>query len=307
MDIYFAPMEGITGHLFRNAHSLYYGGITKYFSPFISPTQNRDFSYRELTDILPENNKNIVCVPQILANNSELFLRVAEKLKEFGYEEVNLNLGCPSGTVVSKGKGAGFLDEPVKLKHFLDEIFEKCPMDISIKTRIGMSDPEEFEPLMELFNQYSMKELIIHPRVRDDYYKNEPNMQAFLYGLEHSKNPVCYNGNIFSVSEYTLLLEHCPSLERIMIGRGLLRNPGLITELLSNKIEDNEKLLQFHHQLYTDYQQLKLGEKNTLFKMKELWSYLQYHFPGKEKTFKKIRKAERFVNYESAVKEMFEA
>ena len=66
-------------------------------------------------------------------------------MQEYGYNEVNLNLGCPSKTVVTKGRGAGFLDRPDELDKFLDEIFRKCDVKISIKTRLGMDAPDEFE------------------------------------------------------------------------------------------------------------------------------------------------------------------
>lgn len=106
MKIYLAPLEGITGWIFRSAVHECFGGFDKYFVPFIRPNQMGHFSAREKKDILPEHNKGMRTVPQILTNRADDFLRTVEKLKDFGYEEVNLNLGCPSKTVVTKGRGA---------------------------------------------------------------------------------------------------------------------------------------------------------------------------------------------------------
>lgn len=166
MKIYTAPLEGITGHVFRTALYHHFGGADKYFIPFIRPNQNGNFSTREKQDIMPENNLNMYPVPQILTNKAEDFLRTAEKLEAYGYKEINLNLGCPSKTVISKMRGSGFLAYPDELEQFLDEIFRKCKLEISIKTRIGKESPDEFVRLLDIYNKYQMKELIIHPRVQ---------------------------------------------------------------------------------------------------------------------------------------------
>ena len=172
MKYYFAPMEGITGYIYRNVHHRFFPGMDKYFSPFISPGTKKTMTPKELRDILPENNQDYTLIPQILTNRSGDFLRLCRDLKEYGYKEVNLNLGCPSGTVVAKKKGAGFLEYPNELDRFLEEIFAGTDLKISIKTRIGKDDPEEFEKLLEIYNKYPLEELIIHPRVQTDYYKN---------------------------------------------------------------------------------------------------------------------------------------
>lgn len=171
MKIYLAPLEGITGYTYRRALYNCFGGFDKYFIPFILPNQKGHLSTREKKDIMPENNEGMYAVPQILTKNAEDFIQTAETLQEYGYNEVNLNLGCPSKTVVTKGRGAGFLDRPDELDKFLDEIFRKCDMKISIKTRLGMDDPEEFEDLLTIYNKYPLEELIVHARVQKDYYK----------------------------------------------------------------------------------------------------------------------------------------
>lgn len=304
---YFAPMEGITGYVYRNAFHTYFEGPDKYFTPFISPVENHRLRSREKSDILPENNKGLPVVPQILTNNSEYFLRTTEALKDAGYEEVNFNLGCPSKTVVTKGKGAGLLAQPKELEAILDQIFSKAKIKISIKTRIGMEHPEEFYELLTIFNQFPMEELIIHPRVQKDFYNNKPNYEMFKHAVTNSKNPICYNGDIFSMEEYNQWKEWFPQTDRVMLGRGLLINPFLLSSIKEEdaKTMDMERLRGFHDCVYMGYQKIMSGDKNVLFKMKELWFYLIQSFAESEKYAKKIKKAERLDSYERAVDMVF--
>ena len=306
MKIYTAPLEGITGHVFRTALHHHFGGVDKYFIPFIRPNQNGHFSAREKQDILPEHNVGMYAVPQILTNGAEDFLRTAWKLEQYGYKEINLNLGCPSKTVISKKRGSGFLAYPEELEAFLDEIFAKCKLEISVKTRIGRDDPEEFARLLEIYNKYPMKELIVHPRVQKDFYKNHPNMEAFQEALKMSKNPLCYNGDIFTKEDYKQFVEEFPSVDCIMFGRGLLKNPGLIREIKENKPIDKESLRAFHDELYAGYKEVLSGDKTILFKMKELWSFLAPIFNDYEKYAKKIKKCEKLYKYDEVIEKLFE-
>lgn len=304
MKYYLAPLEGITTYIYRNAYHSMFQPMDKYFTPFIVPRMNKGMNSRERNDILPEHNEGLFVVPQLLTNRTEEFVKTAHKLMEYGYEEINLNLGCPSGTVTAKHKGAGFLAQPEELERFLDEIFSKLTLRISIKTRIGMDSPEEFEHLLEIYNQFPLEELIIHPRVRKDYYKNKPNLSVFQDALEKSKNPVCYNGDIFTSADQEELLKKFPSLTTLMLGRGIIRNPDLLRGF--EKSQNGKRALEeFHAMVYTGYQETISGERNVLFKMKELWSYMIQPFSDCENYAKKIRKAENFRNYEIAVNELF--
>ena len=169
MTYLFAPLEGLTGYIYRNTHAAYFSPADEYFTPFLSPNQNRRFTSREKNDVLPEHNEGLHVVPQLLTNQSEHFLWAAGELAAMGYDEVNLNLGCPSGTVVAKKKGSGFLTELEALDRFLDEVCTKAPCAVSVKTRLGRYSPDEFPALLEIFNRYPLKRLIIHPRVQTDF------------------------------------------------------------------------------------------------------------------------------------------
>ena len=306
MKFYFAPMEGITGYIYRNAHAAFFNNVDKYFMPFIATNQHGRLSSRELNDILPEHNQGITAIPQILTNNAEDFMCTVKQLKEFGYNEINLNLGCPSGTVVAKSKGSGFLAQREALDRFLDEIFSQAITKISVKTRIGRDEPEEFYELIKIFNQYPMEELIIHPRVQKDYYKNTPNLEVFKDGLGLSTNPVCYNGDIFTAEDYKKFTEAFPAVDTMMLGRGLIANPCLISEIEGQHSLDKKILKAFHDKLYEDYQGILSGDRNVLFKMKEVWFYMSHMFSDYEKHAKKIKKAQKLYEYEQAVTSLFE-
>lgn len=306
MKYYFAPLEGITGYIFRNAYETYFNRqVDAYFTPFIAPSINRCINPKEKRDILPEHNQNIKTIPQILTNQAEVFIKTARELQEFGYEEVNLNLGCPSGTVVSKHRGAGFLEDPEALDRFFEVVFEGCNSKISIKTRIGMDDPEEFYDLLTVYNRYPFSEVIIHPRVREDYYKNKPNVEMFGEAIKNSPHSLCYNGDIFTVSDYKNITELFPTLDKVMLGRGLLRNPALVRQIKGGAPLQKEECRAFHDRLVADYKEVMSGDKNVLFKMKELWSYLAYSFSNPEKYIKKIRKADRMCDYLAVVDGLF--
>ena len=306
MKLYLAPLEGITGWIFRDAVNRCFGGFDKYFVPFIRPNQMGHLSAREKKDILPEHNQNMYTIPQILTNRADDFVRTANKLKEYGYSEVNLNLGCPSRTVVTKGRGSGFLAYPDKLDAFLGEIFESCDMKISIKTRLGMEDPEEFRRLIEIYNKYPVCELIIHPRVQKDFYRNMPDREMFGEVLPKSRSSVCYNGDIFTPEDYQNFIKDFPDVQCVMTGRGVLADSALGRRIRGGGDANKEELRRFHDMLYRGYCEEMSGDRTILYKMKELWTYLAPAFTNSKKYAKKIKKAEKCVVYESVINELFE-
>lgn len=302
-------MEGVTGYIYRNIHHTFFPGIDKYFTPFVVANQTYKFKTREKKDIAPENNQALYIVPQIMANKAAEFLWAAKELRQRGYREINLNLGCPAATVVHKRKGSGFLAYPEALDAFFEEVFhglEGQDLRISVKTRLGKESPDEAGYLMEIYNRYPIYELIVHPRVQTDFYKNQPNLQAFTDVTTISKIPICYNGNLFSKSHYKTFTQAFPEIETVMLGRGLIANPGLVRELQKNTLMAKEELFQFQAAVYDAYFQTNLGDRNTLFKMKELWSYMGEMFADGEWYVHKIRKSKSRQEYELAVQKLFQ-
>ncbi|WP_294395783.1 tRNA-dihydrouridine synthase family protein [uncultured Clostridium sp.] len=306
MKYYFAPMEGITGYIYRNAYAEFFDNIDKYFTPFIIPNESRKFKTKELIDVLPENNINMNIVPQILTDDSKGFVNTSKKLQKMGYNEVNLNLGCPSGTVVGKGRGSGFLARRDELERFLDDIFEGSEIKISIKTRIGKESPEEFYELIKIYNKYPMEELIIHPRTRKDFYGNKPNLEVFKDAMSMSRNPICYNGDIFTVKDHDDLCKKFPQLKSIMIGRGILANPGLMKEINGEDPINKDVMKSFHDKVLNSYLDYYPQDIGALFKMKELWSYNIYIFSQGKEYLKEIRQSNTLEEYKQIVSRLFD-
>lgn len=305
MQIYLAPMEGITTFVYRNALAHYYGGIDKYFTPFLS---NKNLSSKEINDVSPEHNKGLWVVPQILTNRAESFLSIAARLADYGYREVNLNLGCPSGTVVAKKRGAGFLSIPDALDLFLEEIFEKCPLDISIKTRIGRESADEWEKLLTIYGKYPLKELIVHPRLQREFYEGTPHVEAFRMAQKMFPTlPLCYNGDIVSKASYNAVTGRLAPLQRIMLGRGVLTHPTLPMTLKAQSseaitsVEDIKRFQAFHDEILEGYKELMSGDQPVMFRMKELWTYMGRGLGLTDKQIKQIRKCKRIEEYRSII------
>lgn len=305
MTISFAPLEGITGWVYRTAHHAMFPGADAYYTPFLAPTTDSPLTARGRADAAPEHNVGIPLIPQILTNKAENFITTARALQEMGWQEVNLNLGCPSGTVVSKRKGSGFLSQPQQLDEFLDAIFSRLDLRISVKTRIGVESPDEWPALLEIYSRYPIAQLIVHPRIRRDFYRAPVRMEAFQYAVDHTSLPLCYNGDLNTPADCQKLLAAFPSTEHLMLGRGLVGNPALVRQLRGGPAITKEELLVFHDRLVEEYRAVLSGDHQVLGKMKELWFYMSGLFTNPEKYLKSMRKARSMDAYASAVAALF--
>ena len=301
MQYYFAPLEGLTDSIYRHLHHKYFPGVDRYYTPFFSPTMHRTLTPRECRELPPANELDFTVVPQILTKNPEDFLWMAQKCADQGYQEVNLNLGCPSGTVTAKGKGSGMLAVPDALDAFLYHVFSKNPVAVSVKTRIGFSSPEEFPMLLQIFNRYPIKELTIHPRVRSVFYNGFVDMQAYEYAQAHSKASLCFNGNLCTAEDIAQFAHTYPGTGAVMLGRGLMADPGLFTEggTTANALE------AFYEELLDAYLEAFGGSRNAMFRLKENWRYLIRKFDGAEKLYKRLRKTTDLAEYKAITAEIF--
>ncbi len=304
MNLYFAPLEGITNLIYRNLHSSSFGGCDTYFAPFISPSDQDKINKKGIRDILPELNEGVILKAQVLTNDSGAFLRFADKIKAIGYDEVNLNMGCPAGTVVKKGRGAGFLKEPEKIDNFLYKIFSANKIKISIKTRIGYRNEEEMYHLLEIYNKYPLTKLIVHPRTGVDMYNGTPRMNIFDMVYKASKNKVCYNGNINTKADYEKIIKTYPDLEGVMIGRGGLINPALFREIKGGNSLTRKELMGFSDALMNIYSEGLRSEVYTLHKMKEIWHYMIQNFPEEKKIAKAVKKARTINDFTAAIEKL---
>lgn len=303
MQFYLAPMEGITGYIVRNAFAHHFPYIDTYFTPFIPAAKK--MSKKIKNDLAPENNKGIHLVPQLIGNDAQEFLMMIHQLEELGFTSVNLNFGCPSGTVVSKKKGAGFLQEPQALDALLETVVSKSPLPVSVKTRIGMEDEHEWEELCAIYAKYPLEELIIHPRLQKDYYSKTPHMEAFAYAVAAISCPLCYNGDICTVEDYRKVTKQFSSVDRMMIGRGLLADPSLVGQIKGQPPADSKTLRAFHDEILEGCLMTFRAEKDVVYHLKELWFYLTWSFPNREKHLKLIRKCQSLPEYKLIVQQIF--
>lgn len=305
MKVYFAPMEGVTDEVYRRVHHACFSGVDRYFIPFISPTQHLTFTSREQRAVSPEENAGIPAVPQILTKNAEHFLWMAQALRDVGYEEINLNLGCPSGTVTAKGKGSGLLRDPAALERFLDEVFAGTALPVSIKTRIGYESVEEWPRLLEIFSKYPIKELIVHPRTRAEFYKGHAHRELCADVLSKTALPLVYNGDLFTAEDCRALTAMYPGATAMMLGRGLAANPALAQELGGGEPLSVKMLRDFHDRLYDSY--LERWPQNAVIgHMHEIMSYVMCCFENPAKPRKAMRKATTHAAYLDAVRRLFE-
>ena len=300
-----APMEGITGYAFRRAHAKVFGALDRYYTPFISPLPKvgTPFSKRNSRELNPANNQGLDVVPQLLTNDADRFVWAAGLLADMGYKEVNLNLGCPSGTVVAKEKGSGLLRNPDRLEAFLANVCERSPLPVSVKTRVGIANDDEYGKLFALFCRCGIAELIVHPRVQKDFYSGAPRQELYGKTLERAPFPVAYNGNIFTLDDYDALLAAYPQTRHVMIGRGIMANPALARTIRGGESLTLAELERLHNELYQAYTDDMGG--NAVFRMKEWWGYAKCAFADPSSVHRIMRKTRRADEYEAAARKIF--
>ena len=322
MDIYLAPLEGVTGHVFREAYDEVFGNVTKYFTPFLSA--NDRLNEKTIRELNTESLKAPL-VPQILGNDSDKILALVEEIQNYGgFTHFNLNFGCPSGTVTAKGRGSGVFKDLDGMDSLLDKVMSGCEslnVKLSLKTRIGWSSPEAWPDIVKIYAQYPFEEIIIHPRVRTDMYNGSVNREAFEYAVTHMNVPLCYNGDIKTVEDYAELCKPYPPIDRIMIGRGIVRNPALVSEITDNLsmggINDASsvcgnnsdlnrlKIHRFIELLETNYLEEMKREEHAVMRMKEFWFYYGDYIEGFDDAKRELKKSRSYREYKIATRKMW--
>ena len=302
----FAPLDGITKVVFRQVWHRHFGGADRYFMPFFSPTDHHTITPRDFREIDPASNAGLPVVPQIMICKAPDFICGAERMQELGYSEVNLNLGCPSGTVTAKGKGSGFLAKPDELDRFFDEVFSHVQIPVSVKTRMGIQSAEEFPRILEIYNRYPIACLTIHARVQKEKYRGDVHLDEFAQALEESKIPLCYNGDLRTVAEVRQLEERFPAVDAVMIGRGAVADPALLRKLRGGEAATREELQAFMQDLYHSYQAWYGQIGTAAQRMREVWFYLIHLFDDAERLNKKLRRFKNPGEYETIEAAIFQ-
>ena len=304
MEVYLAPMQGLTDWIFRESFYQHIGQFDKTFAPFIR-VQNGDFYHpSQCHDILPVHNTFQKPIPQFLGNDAASFQLFEDLCLKHEYTEVNINLGCPFVKVVSKGMGAGMLPHPEKVADLLEKIFAVTKLSVSVKCRLGQDKIEEFEALIPVFNEYPILEMIIHPRIAKQMYKGEVHYDAFSRYASMLKHPVCYNGDILKMADIDKIKILSPQVDRIMIGRGILQNPFLLAQIRNQELSRDEKvsmLRAFHLSLIELCKQKYSGDLNLVRRFEEMWTYHAEGFEDGRKILKQVKKCNTLVKYEAVL------
>ena len=306
MLYYAAPMEGLTDRVFRQAHQTWFGGPDRYYAPFFSPPENRVPIPKKMAELDPANNPGAPVVPQLLAKDGELAAWMIGLLRrEMGCTEVNLNFGCPSGTVTAKGKGAGMLRSPAALDAFLYTVFEKAGGPVSVKTRLGVASAEEFGEILEIYNKYPLCELMIHPRVLKQLYRGSADRAAFARAFAACRMPVCYNGDLVRPGDFAALEGEAPGLHAAMAGRGLIADPALFRKVRGGPAASRRELEGFVRALYEGYTAAFGSASAAVSRMKGFWGPMLSLFEGAEPLAKQLRKARQPWEYEVVASQIF--
>ena len=282
-----------------------FGGVEKYFIPFISPSESLTFSSRDQRAIDPRENAGVPVVPQLLTRDADRFVAMTKLLSDCGYREVNLNLGCPSGTVTAKGKGSGMLRDLGALRAFLDAIFASSALPISIKTRIGYQSIDEWGALLELLNAYPASEMIVHMRTKAEFYRGHAHRELCAATMETLRAPFVYNGDLFTIEDLRAFESECPNARAVMLGRGLIANPALAETFAGGETLSIDRMRAFHDSLLQNYTNL-WPQKAVLGHMQEITQYMLTAFESPMKARKAVRKAKTIDAYLDAVNLAFD-
>ena len=304
-----SPLQGFTDFRFRNAFHKHFGGIDTFYSPYIKLNGKLVVKGSYERDILPENNDTLEVIPQIITNDAEEFLFVAKYVQQFGYKELNWNLGCPYPMVAKCGMGSGLISNTSQIEHILKRVHNETDIIVSMKMRMGYENPTEILDVFPILEQYPIKNIAIHARIGKQLYKGGVDLDSFQKCLDTSKQKIYYNGDITSVAKFKELQERFPSIDHWMIGRGLIADPFLPSMIKNNTTEYPKNRLEifeaFHDEIYREYDAYLQGPTPIRMKMLGFWEYFSESFSNPQKTFKKIKKAGNSKNYEAAVKEIF--
>lgn len=305
MEIHFAPLQGYTDFEYRRIHSRHCGGVDTYYTPFIR-WEKGGIREKDIRDILPENNEGLHLVPQIICADTDEFNRLADTIQEHGYEEMDLNMGCPAPMQTKLMRGSGILPYPTRVSALLREMERRPEVRFSAKMRLGLEEKEEWRELSGMLNSSCLKHLTVHPRIGKQMYKGEVDMDAFNEVYSSIHIPIIYNGDVTSMEQVSYLLERYPGLHGIMMGRGLLARPTLAQECLMGKEMPHEQrmsiLMQMHEDMLGYCTRKYKVDSQILLHIHAFWEYQESQL--ERKTWKKIMKAGNMKNYLEAIRKL---
>jgi tRNA-dihydrouridine synthase B len=308
LTIYSSPLQGFTDFRFRNAFQKFFGGIDQYIAPYIRLNGNLEIKPGNERDILPENNRSLDLIPQIITKDADEFLFVAKYVQKLGYTELNWNLGCPYPMIAKKGMGSGLLRMPEKIDEILNRVCGETDIQVSVKMRLGYESSQEIFQVLPVLERYRLANIAIHPRIGKQLYRGDVDLKTFEECLGKSSHKIFYNGDITSVQSFREMKKHFPTITHWMIGRGIIADPFLPSMIKADNpvypVNRYELLNSFHDALFSSYEDALSGPKHLLMKMYSFWELFIQSFPHSPKGLKKIKKARSLSVYREEVKEI---
>jgi tRNA-dihydrouridine synthase B len=307
--LYMGPLKGFTDYIYRNTFARHFKGFDLAIAPFVVSINGKKVNHRYIDDLLPEHNRQMPVIPQILSRSAKGFILLANYFYDLGYETVNWNLGCPYPMNAKKNRAAWLLPHTDLIQSFLEEVVPSLNGKISIKARLGLNESQDFQRLIPVLNQFPIEEIILHPRTGIQRYDGKPDLQAFQECLARTEHSMVYNGDIRSLADFQKLSKKFPQVSRWMIGRWLLVDPFL--PMAMKKGEDvgkdkSEKMKMFHDDLFEQYRNTLSGSKHLLDRMKGLWRFFQLSFQDGSHGVEKIRQTLHPDQYQKAVDYFFQ-
>ena len=305
-QLWLAPLHGITSRTFRNTLCRHFGGIDCFMSPFLPVQSAGKFRPKVWQDIAPEHNTALPLIPQLMGNRPEQFVETVTVLHEqFGYEQFNVNIGCPSSPVVRHSRGCGLMPHPERVEAIVAEVTSKTPFRLSLKMRLGLHSADEGRELLRRLNDYPLDFLVIHPRLGDDLYEGIPNWDVFEEFCSITKHKIVYSGDVFSKEDCKTLAERFPMVETWMLGRGMLQNPFLAEEIKNQDVGDKKSRFMVFYQDLADSLLPIRGESGTLANLKELWHYFAVFCHLSDEQLRQLLREETLRSFEEQAKKLY--
>lgn len=224
-----APLQGFTDVRFRQWHHQHHGGVAEYYAPFARVERGR-MREKERRDLLPDRNRGVPTVPQVIAANRHELAILADTLQRMGWNRIDINMGCPFPMQVAAGHGSGILPHPDRVQDLMREVEARPEVRFSVKMRLGLRDPMECFDLLPILNDSPLMQVTLHPRLGIQQYQGQVDMQAFELFYESCNKPLVYNGDLRTVADIRKLSKNFPKLSAIMVGHGLIDNPALASQ-----------------------------------------------------------------------------
>jgi len=304
-----SPLQGFTDFRFRNAFDKYFGGIDKFYAPYIRLNGKFEIKNNYQRDLVIKNNTVSQLIPQVMTNNADEFLFVVKYIQSLGYKELNWNLGCPYPMVINRGMGSGMICEPEKINEVLKRVHNETDVVVSMKMRMGYENPTEILDVFPILDQYPIKNIAIHARIGKQLYKGGTDLESFANCLDKTKHKIYYNGDITSLEAFKELQERFPSIDHWMIGRGLIADPFLPQMIKDNDFnypsDKIERFKKFHDTLFDQFASALSGAKHTNLKMLSYWEYFSHMTEEPKKVVKLVKKAKSIDDYDRAVSKIF--